>query len=126
MKVLFISPHYPEEMLDLELDLESDLGIDTVKQAEMLASVRAAFNIPRDENLKLRDFPTLAHVIAFARERQGGTIPVSIELPAEPALANFDAAEQVPRRVPVPVLRPSPSMCKPTGIVLVKIQLAQR
>ena len=26
---------YPAEMLDLELDLEADLGIDTVKQAEL-------------------------------------------------------------------------------------------
>ena len=48
-------------MLDLDLDLEADLGIDTVKQAEMFAAIRAAYNIPRDENLKLRDFPTLAH-----------------------------------------------------------------
>ena len=60
---------YPEDMLDLDLDLEADLGVDTVKQAEMFAAVRAAYNIPRDENLKLRDFPTLAHVIKFAHER---------------------------------------------------------
>ncbi len=62
---------YPKEMLDLDLDLEADLGIDTVKQAEMFASVRAAYNIPRDENMKLRDFPTLAHVIKFAQDRAG-------------------------------------------------------
>ena len=58
---------YPKDMLDLDLDLEADLGIDTVKQAEMFASVRAAFDIPREASLKLRDFPTLAHVIRFAR-----------------------------------------------------------
>ena len=62
---------YPPEMLDLDLDLEADLGIDTVKQAEMFAAVRAAYNIPRDEALKLRDFPTLAHVIQFAQRRTG-------------------------------------------------------
>ena len=60
---------YPKDMLDLDLDLEADLGIDTVKQAEMFAAIRAAYNIPRDENLKLRDFPTLAHVIKFAQDR---------------------------------------------------------
>ena len=60
---------YPEDMLDLDLDLEADLGVDTVKQAEMFAAVRAAYNIPRDENIKLRDFPTLAHVIKFAHDR---------------------------------------------------------
>ncbi|MBZ5586129.1 MAG: hypothetical protein LAQ30_28865, partial [Acidobacteriia bacterium] len=72
---------YPREMLDLDLDLEADLGIDTVKQAEMFASVRAAFDIPREGNLKLRDFPTLAHVIRFAEER-GQVGPAS-----EPAAA---------------------------------------
>ena len=39
----------------------------------MFASVRAAFNIPRDANLKLRDFPTLAHVIQFARDRHAAS-----------------------------------------------------
>ena len=68
---------YPKDMLDLDLDLEADLGIDTVKQAEMFAAVRAAYNIPRDENLKLRDFPTLAHVIKFACDRQPGLAKVS-------------------------------------------------
>ena len=68
---------YPKEMLDLDLDLEADLGIDTVKQAEMFASVRAAYNIPRDENLKLRDFPTLAHVIKFAQDRAGLAKPTA-------------------------------------------------
>ena len=31
---------YPADMLDLDLDLEADLGVDTVKQAEMFAAVR--------------------------------------------------------------------------------------
>ncbi len=48
---------YPKDMLDLDLDLEADLGVDTVKQAEMFAAIREIYNIPRDENLKLRDFP---------------------------------------------------------------------
>ena len=73
---------YPKDMLDLDLDLEADLGIDTVKQAEMFAAVRAAYNIPRDENLKLRDFPTLAHVIKFARDRQPGVAKESAASPS--------------------------------------------
>jgi acyl carrier protein len=57
-------------MLDLELDLEADLGIDTVKQAEMFAAIRAEYGIPRDDTLKLRDFPTLAHTIKFVYDRR--------------------------------------------------------
>ena len=33
---------YPADMLDLDLDLEADLGIDTVKQAEVFARIREA------------------------------------------------------------------------------------
>jgi acyl carrier protein len=56
---------YPPEMLDLDLDMEADLGVDTVKQAETFAAIRAAFAIPRQDDLKLRDYPTLASVIQF-------------------------------------------------------------
>ena len=48
---------YPQDMLDLDLDLEADLGVDTVKQAEMIAAIRELYNIPLDQNLKLRDYP---------------------------------------------------------------------
>src|SRR6185312_15824256 len=60
---------YPTDLLDLDLDLEADLGIDTVKQAEVFATIREAYGIERDDSLKLRDYPTLNHVVAFARER---------------------------------------------------------
>ena len=36
---------YPAELLDLDLDLEADLGVDTVKQAEVFAAVRARFDV---------------------------------------------------------------------------------
>ena len=60
---------YPPELLDLDLDLEADLGIDTVKQAELFAQVRETYGIARDDSLKLRDYPTLNHVIGFVRDR---------------------------------------------------------
>jgi acyl transferase domain-containing protein/NAD(P)-dependent dehydrogenase (short-subunit alcohol dehydrogenase family) len=132
---------YPKDMLDLDLDLEADLGIDTVKQAEMFAAIRGAYNIPRDENLKLRDFPTLALVIKFAQDRQPGLAkaPAASSPAAEPPqkkpavsaasavkpiaaprppAASFDAANRIPRRVPVPTLRPPLELCKPTGVTL--------
>ena len=48
---------YPSDMLDLDLDLEADLGVDTVKQAEVFATIREAYGIARDDKIKLRDFP---------------------------------------------------------------------
>ncbi len=62
---------YPPELLDPDLDLEADLGVDTVKQAEVFAAVREEFGVERDPNLQLRDFPTLTHVIGWVRDKAG-------------------------------------------------------
>ena len=62
-------------MLDMDLDLEADLGVDTVKQAEVFAAVREAYGIERQESLKLRDFPTLQHVVAVRATTSGRTSP---------------------------------------------------
>ena len=91
---------YPKDMLDLDLDLEADLGVDTGDQAEMFAAVRAAYNIPRDENIKLRDFPTLAHVINFAISSHAAlavapSAPVKAEAPAAPSTAEAAAPAAV-------------------------------
>ena len=114
---------YPTELLDMDLDLEADLGIDTVKQAEVFASIREAYEIPFDDTLKLRDYPTLNHVVAFVRERAGireeGPAPVAPDEGA-PAAAAPEVGEpkRFPRRVPVPVVRPALEHCVPTGVSL--------
>ncbi|MGB4870535.1 MAG: phosphopantetheine-binding protein, partial [Candidatus Promineifilaceae bacterium] len=59
---------YPEDMLDLDLDMEADLGIDTVKQAETFAAIRQTFEIPRRDDLNLRTYNTLERVIEFVKE----------------------------------------------------------
>jgi hypothetical protein len=45
---------YPPDLLDI------DLGIDTVGEAEVFASIRYAHNIERDDAFKLGDYPTPA------------------------------------------------------------------
>ncbi|MDJ0748980.1 MAG: beta-ketoacyl synthase N-terminal-like domain-containing protein, partial [Woeseiaceae bacterium] len=101
---------YPPDMLDLDLDLEADLGVDTVKQAEVFAEIRGHYDIPRDENLQLSEFPTLAHVVQFVRDRrpdmpapaapQAMPEPVAAAAPpAAPAAARDDVEEQVVRIV---------------------------
>jgi hypothetical protein len=58
---------YPKDMLDLDLTGSRSGGY--WPQAEMFASIREC-NIPRDLNVKLRDFPTLARVIGFFFDRR--------------------------------------------------------
>ena len=82
---------YPQDMLDLDLDLEADLGIDTVKQAETFAAIRETFAIPLQEGLNLRDYPTLAAVIGFVRTNR-------------PDLAAPASAASEPTPAPVPAV----------------------
>jgi len=115
---------YPQDMLELDLDLEADLGVDTVKQAEIFAAMREHYGIARDDSLKLREYPTLAHVIAFVQERAATPAalaepePATGQTAAGPVPQDLGRANEVPRRVPVPVLRPPLDACKPTGVEL--------
>ena len=86
---------YPPELLDLDLDLEADLGVDTVKQAEVFAAVRARYGVERDENLKLRDFPTLNHVVGWITDKVAAT--------QQPAVAPEPVLTPEPARAPAPV-----------------------
>lgn len=111
---------YPAEMLDLDLDLEADLGIDTVKQAELFAAIREQYGIPRREDLRLSDYNTLSKVVQFVNE--GIAARVSAQVPPatqvdEPASDPTDKVEMI-RRIPSMVLRPRLDLCVPSGIHL--------
>src|SRR5689334_20311396 len=108
----------------MDLDLEADLGIDTVKQAEVFAAIREAYGIERDDSLRLRDYPTLSAVVGFVRERAPQAAPQEpAGTPADPAAeaavaVPAPATAAFPRRVPMPVLRPPLDRCAETGVRL--------
>ena len=89
---------YPEDMLELDLDLEADLGIDTVKQVDIFARTREAFGVTRDPSRALREFNTLRKVIEHIVERaQGAGTPAAAATPAR-AAAPAPVAEQPAKR----------------------------
>jgi hypothetical protein len=61
---------YPKDMLDPDLDLEADLGVDTVKQAEVFASdvARSTGFVRDDKSQAPRLIPPSAHVMRFVYE----------------------------------------------------------
>ncbi|HQH91853.1 MAG TPA: SDR family NAD(P)-dependent oxidoreductase, partial [Dermatophilaceae bacterium] len=129
---------YPADLLDPELDLEADLGVDTVKQAEVFAAVREHYNVERDDTMKLRDFPTIKHVAGWIRGKAGipeptaaGAAPAAAGATAEAAPAaaaaapapqviqgSLSAIDALPRRIPIAMLRPSLAQSVETGVVL--------
>jgi len=96
---------YPKDMLDLDLDMEADLGIDTVKQAELFGMIRESFGIPKQESISLKDYPTIRHCVKFVmdsktevrgqrtEDRSQMTEDRKQNLPAEAASAQAGAEE---------------------------------
>ena len=89
---------YPEDMLDLDLDMEADLGIDTVKQAELFAAMREHYGIAQQDGIQLKDYPTIRHCINFVLSNAGKAAPV-----AAPAPAVASAVQPAPVAAPAPV-----------------------
>ncbi len=56
---------YPPEVVELDADLEADLGIDSIKKAQMFGELREYFDVTPTDNLTLDDFPTLRHIVNF-------------------------------------------------------------
>jgi putrescine aminotransferase len=65
---------YPADVVDLDADLEADLGIDSIKKAQMFGELREHVEFTPSEELTLDDFPTLRHVLDFLRADQR-TVP---------------------------------------------------
>jgi acyl transferase domain-containing protein/NAD(P)H-dependent flavin oxidoreductase YrpB (nitropropane dioxygenase family)/acyl carrier protein/NAD(P)-dependent dehydrogenase (short-subunit alcohol dehydrogenase family) len=64
---------YTPDMLDDDLDLEADLGIDTVKQVEIFGKVATQFGFAVPDDLRLRDLNTIARLAAYVAARTAGT-----------------------------------------------------
>ena len=90
---------YPADLLDLDLDLEADLGVDTVKQAEVFAAVRTHWDLERDDTLQLREFPTLNHVAGWVRTKLGTSTDAPAASVTPAAGATDPAAAAAPHTV---------------------------
>ncbi len=49
----------------MDADLEADLGIDSIKKAQLFGELREYFDITLTEDLTLDDFSTLRDVMKF-------------------------------------------------------------
>ena len=93
---------YPEDFLELDQDLEGELGIDTVKQAEIMADCREQFSLPVDESFQLRDYPTLAHMISYIVSMRGGEpVDNDVTVDSEP-----EEKEVIPDELELVVVEP--------------------
>ena len=94
---------YPADFVELDQDLEGELGIDTVKQAEIMADIRERFALPLDEEFVLSDYPTLTHMIGYIQKMTTGGIPLPIVTPLVASAVSEASAAPTPIDIPVEV-----------------------
>ena len=100
---------YPADFIEMDQDLEGELGIDTVKQAEIMAEVRDIFSLPVDEDFILSDHPTLNHFTAYIVKMQGGAVEPEPELqPEVETIIEEPEVEPIAKEIVEQPLMPNP------------------
>jgi acyl carrier protein len=62
------STGYPAEMLQMDMDMEADLGIDSIKRVEVLGALQDAYpNLPEIEAEALGELRTLGEIVGMMR-----------------------------------------------------------
>jgi acyl carrier protein len=69
---------YPVEMLELDMDLEADLGIDSIKRVEILGSLEEKYpSLPPADTEVLSQTRTLKEIIEYMENEAGNPSPPS-------------------------------------------------
>jgi acyl transferase domain-containing protein/NAD(P)-dependent dehydrogenase (short-subunit alcohol dehydrogenase family) len=75
---------YPLEMLNLDMDLEADLGIDSIKRVEILASVEEALpELPKVDSDRLGSLRTLGEIVAAMTPLGVPAVPTPVPIVAQ-------------------------------------------
>ena len=84
--------------LDLEYELEADLGIDTVKQAELFAELRETFCVPDEIQIEMTSAPTIQSLIDWFTTHAGAQESnTTIKSTSEPIqTSEIDTDEHIP------------------------------
>ena len=64
---------YPAEMLAMDMALEADLGIDSIKRVEILSGVRTREpNLPEVDTKAMASLNTLGEIVDYMQGNAGG------------------------------------------------------
>ena len=95
---------YPVEVFTATTHLEGELGVDSVKQTELLARVAERYALPEGEAgeaIRVADYPTLGDVTALVITHGGGTRGGSEPAAAASAYSAVTPADAVPGESPM-------------------------
>jgi acyl transferase domain-containing protein/NAD(P)-dependent dehydrogenase (short-subunit alcohol dehydrogenase family)/acyl carrier protein len=116
---------YPVDMLDVSMNLDADLGIDSIKRVEILAALQEALpNAPVVAPDQLGELRTLSQIVDVLAQGSGAqpTEPPTVEVPAATQSATVAVPEEAVTSAPVgverliPTLRPIEGIGDPIGL----------
>ncbi|WP_257461483.1 type I polyketide synthase [Archangium lipolyticum] len=93
---------YTKEELDLDSQLESELGVDSIRQIDVAMSLRDELQLPPDDRFRLSDYPTLRKLIGYLEQRMAavrGAPPPGAPIPAASASPAVELTTRVLQRV---------------------------
>jgi 3-oxoacyl-(acyl-carrier-protein) synthase/NAD(P)-dependent dehydrogenase (short-subunit alcohol dehydrogenase family)/acyl carrier protein len=89
---------YPKDILTMDMDLEADMGVDSIKRLEILGAMKEAFPDMPMELEGVGELRTLAEIASFLKRY----------------LRN-DAPDRIPGKEPPPAVPPVPFTCLPAA-----------
>ncbi|NJN10158.1 MAG: polyketide synthase, partial [Richelia sp. RM1_1_1] len=65
---------YPVEMLEMDMDMEADLGIDSIKRVEIMGALQEAYpDLPKPDNLEeISELRTIGQIVEYLQGLSGG------------------------------------------------------
>jgi len=78
---------YPVEMLELDMEMEADLGIDSIKRVEILGTMMDLYpDLPEMNPEELAELKTLGQIVGHMESclPSGGGVPQAASVPASP------------------------------------------
>ena len=76
---------YPREIVELDADLEADLGIDSIRKAQLFGEIGQKYGLTADDSVSLDEFSTLRHLLGYMLPRVGGNSAASVAAPVQPS-----------------------------------------
>ncbi|WP_017317837.1 type I polyketide synthase [Mastigocladopsis repens] len=77
---------YPVEMLDLSMDMEADLGIDSIKRVEILGTMQEMYpNLPKPNVEELGELRTIGQIVEYLQKLAGTEKKKSLNQSSNPS-----------------------------------------
>jgi acyl carrier protein len=93
---------YPTEMLEMGMDMEADLGIDSIKRVEILGAMQERFpELPKADAAVLAEMRTLGQITEFMSSASPNVDITSEKAEVTPSVAVIEPPETTPLASPV-------------------------